>query len=524
MFKSYNGVELRNIYEQVLKNKDDIARHYEVDRALSNFGIQIVGEVASVDQLTPAAQYQGNYGDAYAVGEPGNYTYYIFTRPNTAIGQVDNQWLDVGKLGIKGDTGATGERGERGPAGESTRWYAEPSIPSSSSAYKAGDIWMVTSEDAAKGDIYVSTYVGDSQYWRYTGNIRGARGLQGIQGIQGIPGEPGEKGETGERGPAGGFTIYGILASVQQLQQITPASLNNLSAVYLVGTSIPYDLYVQVGSTPATAVWENQGPFNTATAVSANGNFQTVWNADTKLDRNTAPTDYNQVYIKTAAGDEAYINVTKQTIADAVVQRRSNGNIYVPETPEVGMDAASKSYVDTKTVAKISTNTGIRRAYTITETGEPQMMNISSDAAPGLVVPYSLVRRSNTTIKTVDPIDDLDCANKRYVDSVHGSWTHLTGGAESFTKIDFPAMEAGDVWILEVASIIPDDYLYINRQYTSASYPRKMSIYKNGQSSYVINSLVSQIQPTIQSEAYVGVYTYDTSSPLNCYYKFNKIS
>ena len=511
----------RNLEEQVLKNKEDIARHYAKDEVLSNFGIKIIGEVQSVDQLTPATEYQGQYGDAFAVGEPGNYTYYIFTRPNQAIGQVDNQWLDVGQLAMKGDKGEPGEQGPEGPIGKSTRWYTGPEVPTNSTAYLPGDMYFKTA-DPGLGDIYLSQGVyHESQYWTLVANIRGATGLTGMTGPQGPQGPQGERGPEGPRGATGSFNIGGILGANVPLPN--PTTLNDLTVAYLKGDSIPYDLYIQVGLTPETAIWANQGPFNAATAVSVGGNYQSVWNADTKLDRATHQTDYNQVYIKTAVGDEAYINVTKQTIADAVVQRNSTGTI-TSVYPNNDSDVATKAYVDTKTVAKVSTNTGIRRAYTITESGEPQMMNISSDAAPGLVVPYSLVRRSNTTIKTVDPIDDLDCANKRYVDSVHGSWVHITGGAESFTRIDFPAMEVGDVWILEVASIITNDYLYINRQYTAASYPRKMSIYKNGQSSYIINSLVSHTQPTTQSEAYVGVYTYDTSTPLNCYYKFNKIS
>lgn len=40
---SINGKELRNLEEQVLKNKEDIAAHYNIDRVLANFGIRIVG-------------------------------------------------------------------------------------------------------------------------------------------------------------------------------------------------------------------------------------------------------------------------------------------------------------------------------------------------------------------------------------------------------------------------------------------------------------------------------------------------
>ena len=62
-----------------------------------------------------------------------------------------------------------------------------------------------------------------------------------------------------------------------------PASLNNLSFAYLVNN----DLYIQVGETSATAIWENIGQLNVATYVTVNGQYQNIWNADTKVDKVT---------------------------------------------------------------------------------------------------------------------------------------------------------------------------------------------------------------------------------------------
>ena len=89
--------------EQVLKNKQDIAYHYEVDRTLANFGIKVVGVVANVSELP--IPYIGDYGDAYAVGNPGDYTYYIWTRANPDLGYTVDFWLDAGKLAIDTDLG-----------------------------------------------------------------------------------------------------------------------------------------------------------------------------------------------------------------------------------------------------------------------------------------------------------------------------------------------------------------------------------------------------------------------------------
>ena len=100
-----NKLELRNLEEQVQKNKEDIARHYEIDRSLANFGIKIVGTVSSVEALPDPLSYQGQYGDGFAVGQTGSYDYYIYTRPDVNAGQPNNHWLNVGQLAIQGPQG-----------------------------------------------------------------------------------------------------------------------------------------------------------------------------------------------------------------------------------------------------------------------------------------------------------------------------------------------------------------------------------------------------------------------------------
>ena len=98
----------------MLKNKQDIAYHYEVDRTLANFGIKVVGVLVNFEDLPGstseyplplAPDYTGEFGDAYAVGQPGDYTYYIYTRANPDLGYTENFWLDAGKLAIDADLG-----------------------------------------------------------------------------------------------------------------------------------------------------------------------------------------------------------------------------------------------------------------------------------------------------------------------------------------------------------------------------------------------------------------------------------
>lgn len=225
-----------NLQEQVQKNKEDIANHYNIDRVLANFGIKVIGQVSTEAQLP--LPYNGDYGDAYAVGTSEPYDFYIWTRADANSGHPEDYWFNVGGLTIVGPQGPKGEQGPQGPQG----------VPGSQGPQ----------------------------------GIQGPQGPQGAQGIQGMTGPQGPQGPKGDTGDVGGFiNINGILANANQLP--TPESLGNLTIAYLVGASTPYDLYVQVGSTSATATWNNAGPFNAATLVTVNGKAQNVWSADTKI-------------------------------------------------------------------------------------------------------------------------------------------------------------------------------------------------------------------------------------------------
>ena len=64
-----DGTVLRNLEAQVLKNKEDIAAHYNRDRVLADFGIRVLGQRDSAADLPNPATFSGDYGDAYAIGE-----------------------------------------------------------------------------------------------------------------------------------------------------------------------------------------------------------------------------------------------------------------------------------------------------------------------------------------------------------------------------------------------------------------------------------------------------------------------
>lgn len=341
----HNDIEYRNLVEQVQKNKEDIANHYAIDRTLANFGIEIVGQVETADQLPDAETYAGAYGDAYAVGTEGNYIYWIFTRPDPDSGHPTNYWLDVGALNIVGPQGPQGERGPQGTTGRAAKIYTGTSLTITPSASVEGDVFINT----GSGDLYQCEKIQSTggYTWRLKSNIKGPQGIQGPVGQTGSQGPVGPAGPKGDTGDVGGFiNIAGILGNTSQLP--TPSSLNNLTVAYLVGTESPYNLYIQVGSTSDTAQWQNMGPLNVATYVTVNGLYQNTWSADTKLDKVTTTDKQKRAYVINSDGSQDLMKIVSSgTTANSLVRRNEKGEITTapPTTP---YSAANKGYVDSK--------------------------------------------------------------------------------------------------------------------------------------------------------------------------------
>lgn len=334
---------LRNLEEQV----QYLTNYHDVNQGLVQWGIRVVGQVDTVDELPAPSTYKGEYGDAIAVGIAAPFSFYIWTRASIQGGS--DYWFPFGRISIVGPQGPTGNKGDKGEAGESSKWYYSDSPLNP----REGDMKLMPN-----GDVYRYQMNDQSQYdWVKTTNIRGAQGVQGPAGPKGEQGIPGEKGEKGDTGDVGGFiNIWGILGSTEQLP--TPASLNNLTVAYLVGATSPYDLYVQVGSTSDEAVWTNTGPFNAATAVSVNGKFQNIWDADTKVSKYTGTNGLFRVYGVDSNNNERIIDVaTSDTVSYAgnlaYFRSSTSGTVQprgflITHNPENPYQAATKDYVDTQ--------------------------------------------------------------------------------------------------------------------------------------------------------------------------------
>ena len=187
----------RNLEEQVQANKDNIQNLYEQETVLNQFGIKVVGEIEDASQLPDPETYDGDYGDAFAVGTEPPYELYIWTRANEL--HESDYWFDIGPFpvqGPQGEPGATGEKGDKGDKGDT----------------------------GPRGPI-------------------GATGPQGIQGPVGPTGSQGVQGPQGPKGDTGDtLRIIDTLPNPQQLPEPTEEIRAN---AYL----IPYS----DAETPSTA-------------------------------------------------------------------------------------------------------------------------------------------------------------------------------------------------------------------------------------------------------------------------------
>lgn len=209
---NFGNKEFRNLQEQVLENMKNIQDIKAGEYVLDEFGIKVVGQIESAAQLPDPETYDGEYGDAYAVGTEPPYELYIWTRTDAEGDQ--GYWFDIGRFPEPGPQGPAGQDGEQGPKGDK------------------GD----------KGD-------------------RGATGATGLQGPQGPKGDTGATGATGAQGPKGDpGTSYVILGQVDSESELpNPSIVRPANGAYLVGTEAPYDLYVLIWTTPTVPEWFNAG-------------------------------------------------------------------------------------------------------------------------------------------------------------------------------------------------------------------------------------------------------------------------
>lgn len=243
------GKQYRNLQEQVLQNQQDIQYLMNEAGVLNEFGIKVVGKEDTVDTLPDPSIYQGEYGDAFAIGTEPPYSFYIFTRQ--VSGQTGNFWFNVGEFPapstVPGPDGKDGPPGPPGPKG--SLWYVGSTDPTVGAQFNPNDMYLNT----VSGAVF---QLNDQGQWIGVGNIRGPQGIQGNPGGPGPQGQPGTPGQTGPQGdPGKAFIIAGILSDSSQLPTPTEEITNQ---AYLIGTAENYNLYIIVQD-GAVFTWTNIG-------------------------------------------------------------------------------------------------------------------------------------------------------------------------------------------------------------------------------------------------------------------------
>lgn len=250
------GVELRNLQEQVLKNKDDIATILQGTN-IAELGIKIINaedpypSVLGIPNFGDPSNYPGDYGDGYIVGSGTPYTLYIYSRSSEP--GYKGFWFNWGELNapsiVPGPIGPQGIQGETGTRG--SLWYSQSGAPTNTTNVLPNDQAL----DTSAGNVY--QFVNNT--WQYVGNIRGPQGIRGIQGIPGTQGIPGPVGPQGPKGDQGQFIqIIGTLDNINQLPM--PDSVPRYAA-YLIPVNETNHIYLLTGegTTESPILWTDAG-------------------------------------------------------------------------------------------------------------------------------------------------------------------------------------------------------------------------------------------------------------------------
>ena len=271
-----NGKQLRNLEEQVQANKNDIARIIEGEELLARLGIKVVGQVEAESELPNPVTYDGEFGDAFLVGDDTPYDYYIYTRPFE--GETDPQWFNLGPFPVAGPQGPAGERGPAGEPGvRGSQWFSGTGQPTTTSGYNVGDYYI----NVGTGNIWHLHDVDGIAKWLLEGNIKGPQGAVGPAGPRGIQGEPGPQGPEGPQGPVGPMVeIIGSVGSVSELEAVDITTYPRNAAYIQTNNK---HVWIIMGGDGEPLYWYDAGVLNAGTVVTVNGITQTTWNADTKL-------------------------------------------------------------------------------------------------------------------------------------------------------------------------------------------------------------------------------------------------
>ena len=411
----FGNQEFRNLEEQVEKNAQDIQDFKDGNQTIAEFGITVVGILATADELPAQGE---NFGDAYLIGSQTPYDMRVWTRDvanNTA------KWVDLGAFPLQGPKGDTGDIGSIIMAGQ-----GEPSNnPTSVYQYYINTVtgYWYKPQSAPDGFVWVKSFSLKGE--------KGDRGEQGKQGVQGLKGDTGATGPIGPMGPQGqrgdvgpAFNVQGTIASTANLPTPT-AEMQDKGYAYLIADA-----------EGVKHVWVIQGPdggpFQWVDVGAAGVGIQGPAGTD-GLGLNTlTDTDltYGDTTVTYDTTDGITINSTMRQTFNNGTNHDSMLDVSIPILPGYGIVIDKKANaeqveikVDDIFVKKVTDTDVYKRVYTIDANGNQTTTYIDDLACQvwrlAIYGPtendIDLGQRQGTLF-CPEPKFNYQTANKKYVD------------------------------------------------------------------------------------------------------------
>lgn len=412
-----NTVELRNLQEQVEKNKADIEYIVNQEGALNQFGLKVVGQVDTIGDMPTVQAYKASnpkweYGDAFMVGastaeativDVDKAVLLVLTRANTKY--PTDFWMNLKEFPKPGPVGPQGPQGEQGIQGEhGLDVTSGTGLPST---------------QAPQGTTYINATTGDvyrryNNIWQLIGNIKGATGSVGPAGPQGKTGPIGQTGATGAQGPRGiGVNILGTLTSTSQLPD--PTTVGKDSA-YIIPADGVNHLWVIEGTD--NLVWTDFGTAGLGEKGDkgdAGVGIDTMTNLDLTYGNTTVGYTTDGMTINGQARFTYDGGTTKDVTMDIEVPIVAGDGITIDkvngqEKVEVKLD---KAFADAHYVKSVAGTTNEPVVYIRDVKGVDATMPIINYSS----MPWSIVQRgSSGVIKVGTAVADSDAMPKKQVE------------------------------------------------------------------------------------------------------------
>ena len=395
----FGNQEFRNLEEQVLKNQQDIQDFKDGNQTIAEFGITVVGILSSADQLPASGD---NFGDAYLIGTETPYDMRVWTRN---IPEQRAMWVDLGAFPLQGPQGPKGDKG--------------------SQIYSGNGLPTITGQE---GDIYINTATGilyqyEGTEWKEKFSIKGPMGPRGLQGLQGIQGIKGDKGETGAVGPQGiqgppgaygpSFNIQGTLASTANLPTPT-ADMKSKGYCYIIPDAQGVK-HVWVIQGTDTLQWTDLGTSGVQGPKGDKGTGIDTLKYLHLTKGNIKAKYYPQDGIDiTSTGRATYRGENyhdEDHDFDATLRLPIFGKDGITISKAADLEKIEIS--GSGCVQQVTTSTQDARVYGLNADGTQTVFALSKNVPEEYnVAQYT----TGNNIRTSEPVNDLDCTNKKYVD------------------------------------------------------------------------------------------------------------